>query len=56
MLNLPDARGIGTFFWEPTQSGRWGDTLFSIDDTEGVAQANPTDFAEFDAMKSWLPL
>jgi arabinogalactan endo-1,4-beta-galactosidase len=56
VLSLPAARGLGTFFWEPTKSGVWGGSLFSIDNVEGTAQANAIDFAEFDAMKNWLPL
>lgn len=24
MKNLPNGRGLGTFFWEPTRSGEWG--------------------------------
>jgi arabinogalactan endo-1,4-beta-galactosidase len=27
---LPNARGAGTFFWEPSRSGAWGDGLFSF--------------------------
>jgi arabinogalactan endo-1,4-beta-galactosidase len=26
---LPNARGAGTFFWEPSRSGAWGDGLFT---------------------------
>lgn len=26
---LPNGRGAGTFFWEPTRSGPWGEGLFS---------------------------
>lgn len=45
---LPGNRGIGTFIWEPTRSGAWGQALF---DTEGnVFTARPEDFAEFDGI------
>lgn len=54
MRDLPDGRGLGTFFWEPTQNGSWGDSLFTfIDD---AYRANPADFAEFDALKEPLGL
>lgn len=29
MLNLPDERGLGTFFWEPILSGEWGESMFT---------------------------
>lgn len=54
MRDLPDGRGLGTFFWEPTQSGSWGSSLFSIVGT--TYRANATDFAEFDALKPSLGL
>jgi arabinogalactan endo-1,4-beta-galactosidase len=54
MRDLPDGRGLGTFFWEPTQSGSWGSALFSIVGT--TYRANATDFAEFDALKPSLGL
>ena len=49
MRDLPDGRGLGTFIWEPTQSGSWGQSLFTF--VNGAYQANSADFAEFDAMK-----
>jgi len=49
MRDLPDGRGRGTFFWEPTQSGTWGAALFLLDG--GTYRANAADFAEFDTMK-----
>jgi arabinogalactan endo-1,4-beta-galactosidase len=54
MRDLPNARGLGTFLWEPTQSGSWGDSLFTT--TAGILHANPTDFAEYDAMRPSLGL
>ncbi|MBN1652314.1 MAG: glycosyl hydrolase 53 family protein [Deltaproteobacteria bacterium] len=51
MKNLPDGRGLGTFFWEPTLGGKWGSALFSRQGNTFVA--NSADFSEFDAM---LPL
>ncbi|HEX6276192.1 MAG TPA: glycosyl hydrolase 53 family protein [Polyangiaceae bacterium] len=54
MFDLPDGRGRGTFFWEPTQSGVWGAALFT--QMNGAYHANHADFAEFDAMKLELGL
>jgi arabinogalactan endo-1,4-beta-galactosidase len=49
MRDLPDGRGLGTFLWEPTQSGVWGASLFTL--MNGAYHANADDFAEFDSMK-----
>jgi arabinogalactan endo-1,4-beta-galactosidase len=46
MLDLPDGRGLGTFFWEPTQGGEWGEAMFTWQGN--VLEANSADFAEFD--------
>ena len=54
MRDLPDGRGLGTFFWEPTQSGAWGASLFTF--TGSAYTANADDFAEFDAIKLALGL
>ncbi|MFZ5896062.1 MAG: glycosyl hydrolase 53 family protein [Myxococcota bacterium] len=51
---LPGGRGVGTFFWEPTRSGEWGNSMFSFQG--GTAVANTQDFAEFDAMLPQLGL
>jgi arabinogalactan endo-1,4-beta-galactosidase len=51
---LPGGRGIGTFFWEPTRSGEWGQAMFSF--SGGVASARQQDFAEFDMLRSELGL
>jgi arabinogalactan endo-1,4-beta-galactosidase len=50
MHELPNGRGLGTFFWEPTQSGTWGAAMFSQQGNR--FSANPTDFAEYDQMKA----
>jgi arabinogalactan endo-1,4-beta-galactosidase len=49
MRELPDGRGRGTFFWEPTQSGAWGAAMFSFQGDR--LSANAADFAEFDQIK-----
>ena len=49
MHDLPDGRGLGTFFWEPTQSGSWGDSMFT--NSGGTLRANSDDFAEFDEIR-----
>jgi arabinogalactan endo-1,4-beta-galactosidase len=54
MRDMPDGRGLGTFFWEPTQSGTWGNSMFTS--SGGVMRANADDFAEFDALKAELGL
>jgi arabinogalactan endo-1,4-beta-galactosidase len=48
MRDLPDGRGLGTFFWEPTQSGEWGSALFTW--SGNTARANAADFEEFDSI------
>jgi len=50
MRELPDGRGLGTFFWEPTQSGSWGNSMFSW--AGNRATANADDFAEYDQMRT----
>jgi arabinogalactan endo-1,4-beta-galactosidase len=55
MRDLPDGRGLGTFLWEPTQSGSWGDSLFTPNNTL-LLRANPTDFAEYDSLRQSLGL
>jgi arabinogalactan endo-1,4-beta-galactosidase len=49
MRELPDGRGVGTFFWEPTQSGSWGEAMFTWQGNR--ATANSADFAEYDQMR-----
>ena len=50
MRELPDGRGLGTFFWEPTQSGSWGEAIFDWQGNSATARA--ADFAEFDQMRA----
>jgi arabinogalactan endo-1,4-beta-galactosidase len=50
MRELPDGRGLGSFFWEPTQSGAWGTSMFTRQGNR--FSANPDDFAEYDQMKA----
>jgi arabinogalactan endo-1,4-beta-galactosidase len=54
MKNLADGRGLGTFFWEPTRSGEWGDSLFTWQGN--TATANSADFEEYDELRSELGL
>ena len=54
MKNLPDGRGLGTFFWEPTLGGEWGDSMFSWDGSAQVAI--PSAFQEYDDMLAALGL
>ena len=54
MRNMPDNRGLGTFFWEPTLGGAWGGALFT--QSGSVKRANIDDFAEFDAIASSVGL
>jgi arabinogalactan endo-1,4-beta-galactosidase len=54
MRELPDGRGLGTFFWEPTQGGAWGESLFSF--AGDSYTANKSDFAEIDALRPSLGL
>jgi arabinogalactan endo-1,4-beta-galactosidase len=49
MRELPDGRGLGTFFWEPTQSGSWGEAMFER--TGNTLRARPEDFAEYDQLR-----
>jgi len=46
MLNLPDERGLGTFFWEPVLSGEWGESMFI--QQGNVYTAKPDDFLIYD--------
>jgi len=49
MHELPDGHGLGTFFWEPTQSGEWGNSMFDRQGNRFTARA--VDFAEYDQMR-----
>jgi arabinogalactan endo-1,4-beta-galactosidase len=50
MRDVPDGRGIGTFFWEPTLSGVWGQSMFDQQGNRLTARA--ADFAEYDQMRA----
>lgn len=54
MRGLPQRRGLGTFLWEPTLSGAWGEALFTS--SGNVQRANADDFAVFDALQTELGL
>jgi arabinogalactan endo-1,4-beta-galactosidase len=49
MHDLPNGRGLGTFFWEPTQGGEWGTSMFTS--SGGTMRANAADFQEFDTIR-----
>ena len=49
MRDVPGGRGLGTFFWEPTQSGSWGQSMFTQQGNRLTARA--ADFAEYDQMR-----
>jgi arabinogalactan endo-1,4-beta-galactosidase len=50
MRALPDARGLGTFLWEPTQSGPWGPSLFTRQGNTYTAMGGA--FAVYDAIRA----
>ena len=52
--DLPNGRGLGTFIWEPTQSGSWGSSLFTS--SGGTVRANGTDFDEYDSIRTMVGL
>lgn len=48
MREVPNGRGLGTFFWEPTESGYWGNAIFT---QQGNSyRANASDFAVYDGI------
>jgi hypothetical protein len=49
MRGLPNGRGLGSFFWEPTQGGDWGRAMFTCEN--GVCRANAADFQVFDRIR-----
>lgn len=51
---LPNQRGVGTFFWEPTQSGSWGESMFTQNGNTYTARSE--DFAEYDTLRTTLGL
>jgi arabinogalactan endo-1,4-beta-galactosidase len=48
--NLPNGRGFGTLFWEPTRGGAWGEGLFSRSGQNYNATA--ARFALYDQMRT----
>lgn len=54
IYNLPNSRGIGTFFWEPALSGEWGSAMFKREGNLYIAK--PEDFAEFDLIRQNIGL
>jgi arabinogalactan endo-1,4-beta-galactosidase len=46
MFNLPNERGLGTFFWEPVLSGEWGQSMFTKNGN--VYTAKMEDFLIYD--------
>lgn len=54
IYNLPDSRGVGTFFWEPALSGEWGAAMFKQEGNMYIAK--PQDFAEFEQIKQLIGL
>lgn len=46
MFNLPNERGLGTFFWEPVLSGEWGQSMFNKNGN--IYTAKPEDFMIYD--------
>jgi arabinogalactan endo-1,4-beta-galactosidase len=50
IFNLPNHRGLGTFFWEPTESGAWGPGLFAT--TGNRYGTVPASIDQFDRMKT----
>jgi arabinogalactan endo-1,4-beta-galactosidase len=50
MRDLPDLRGLGSFVWEPTQSGVWGPSMFSY--SADTYQALTAAFAIYDDIRA----
>ncbi len=50
LFGLPNHRGLGTFFWEPTESGAWGPGLFTS--TGNASSTIATSIDQFDQMKT----
>jgi arabinogalactan endo-1,4-beta-galactosidase len=50
VFNLPNHQGLGTFFWEPTQTGAWGPGLFAA--TGNRYSTIPASIDQFDQMKT----
>ena len=50
VFHLPNHQGLGTFFWEPTESGAWGPGLFTLTGNRYSTVAASID--QFDQMKT----
>ena len=50
IFNLPNRQGLGTFFWEPTESGIWGPGLFTANGNR--YSTVPASMDQFDQMKT----
>jgi arabinogalactan endo-1,4-beta-galactosidase len=50
VFGLPSHQGLGTFFWEPTESGAWGPGLFTLTGNRYSTVAARID--QFDQMKT----
>ena len=50
IFNISNNRGFGTFFWEPTRYGAWGNGLFTWNGTSCTAIASA--FAVYDSMRT----
>lgn len=37
MMQLPNGQGLGSFFWEPTRSGAWGEAIFNWEGSTATA-------------------
>lgn len=50
IFNLPNHQGLGTFFWEPTESGAWGPGLFTTSGNK--VSTIPASIDQYDQMKT----
>jgi arabinogalactan endo-1,4-beta-galactosidase len=50
IFNLPNHQGLGTFFWEPTESGAWGPGLFTSSGNK--VSTIPASIDQYDQMKT----
>jgi arabinogalactan endo-1,4-beta-galactosidase len=50
IFNLPNHQGLGTFFWEPTESGAWGPGLFTTSGNN--VTTIPASIDQYDQMKT----
>ncbi|HSY23212.1 MAG TPA: glycosyl hydrolase 53 family protein [Polyangiaceae bacterium] len=50
IFQLPNHQGLGTFFWEPTESGAWGPGLFTTSGNK--VTTIPASIDQYDQMKT----